>query len=67
MFIVLKFGKLTYNRLKKIFPLLKKSKIDIEENLPNYWAALDENDRRWTIKEEENSRNLLNGVKILTN
>ena len=58
---------MAYNRLKKIFPLLEKSKIDIEENLPNYWTALDENDRRWTIKEEENSRNLLNGVKILTN
>jgi hypothetical protein len=52
--------------LKKIFPLLKKSKIEIEENIPNYWTALDENDRRWTIEEEKNSRKLLSVVKILT-
>lgn len=34
---------------------------------PNYWSALDENDRKWTVNEEENSRKLLDNIKILTN
>ena len=33
--------------------------IELNEDISKYWSALDENDRNWSIKEEENSRNLL--------
>jgi len=37
----------------------------LDEEIDNYWAALDEGDRKWSVKEEENSHKLLTG-EILT-
>jgi hypothetical protein len=35
--------------------------------MDNYWASLDDNDRNWTIKEEQNSRSLMKqGLRQLT-
>lgn len=39
--------------------------IDLNEDISKYWASLDENDRNWSIKEEENAQRLLID-KILT-
>lgn len=39
--------------------------IDLNEDISKYWSALDENDRNWAKKEEENARNLLTS-NILT-
>ena len=39
--------------------------IELDEDIDNYWAALDENDRKWAIREEENARNALN-MPIMT-
>ena len=36
------------------------------EFVDNYWAALNNNDRSWSIKEEENVRKLFPEFKILT-
>jgi len=33
--------------------------IEIDEGLSNYFTTLDEHDRNWSIKEEENSREVL--------
>ena len=37
----------------------------LDEEIDNYWAALDEGDRKWSIREEENSHELLTS-EILT-
>jgi hypothetical protein len=39
---------------------------DLDEDLDNYWASLDENDRKWSIGEEKNNRKILSGFKTLT-
>jgi len=39
--------------------------IELDEDLDNYFNTLDDHDRQWSIKEEENCRNVLN-MKILT-
>ncbi len=40
--------------------------IEVDEDIDNYWASLDLNDRNWSIQEEINSRKLLSGMKLLT-
>ena len=39
--------------------------LEIDEDIANYWSSLDENDRKWSIREELNSRDALN-LSILT-
>lgn len=39
--------------------------IQIDEDIDNYWAALDSGDRKWSIEEEGYARREL-GIKILT-
>ena len=39
--------------------------IELNEAIDNYWASLDDGDREWSIKEEENARSLLTS-QILT-
>ncbi len=38
--------------------------ISIDEDIDNYFAALDEQDRNWSIREELNNRKL--GIKVQT-
>lgn len=38
--------------------------MDIDEDIPSYYNCLDDHDREWSIKEEENVRNVLK-MKIL--
>lgn len=38
----------------------------MDEDIDNYWIALDDNDRDWSVKEEENARENLGGIKIMT-
>jgi len=42
-----------------IFPSYVVGDVDVEANIDNYWAALDDEDRHWSIMEESNSRSLL--------
>ena len=37
----------------------------MDEDVDNYWAALDDDDRKWSIKEEENARQAC-GMQIMT-
>lgn len=50
----------------KIFPKYVVSEIESEEDVDNYWASLDHDQRNWSICEETNSRKLQNGLKMLT-
>merc|ERR1712060_170942 len=42
--------------LQKCFPTLAIGDVEIDEEIDNYWAALDDEDRKWSIREEENVR-----------
>lgn len=58
-FVVLSFclfGGLIFSQLKKISPFFKIGDVEIDENLPDYWDALDDVDKNWSYKEEENMR-----------
>ena len=59
------FGELISKCLYKCMPSLEVGDIEIDESIDNYWAALDDGDREWSLKEEENARILLTS-KILT-
>ena len=47
-----------------LFPVLKIGDLEIDEDLDNYFNCIDDVDRNWSIKEEENARSTLN-MKIL--
>jgi hypothetical protein len=51
--------------LSECFPSLKIGDVEINEDIANYWASLDDMDRKWSTKEEENAREALR-TKILT-
>lgn len=63
--IIYYLGTAIQNCLYECFPSLKIGDIEINEDIDNYWASLDEEDRKWSNKEEENSRNELK-MHILT-
>ena len=44
--------------IKIYLPFSFDNDMNIDEDICNYWDSLDENDRKWSIKEEENSRAL---------
>jgi hypothetical protein len=51
--------------LSMIFPgMIRVGELQVDENLDNYFRALDDHDREWSIKEEENARKNL-GLKTL--
>jgi|Transcript_33533 hypothetical protein len=59
------FGDWFQHQLYECFPNLRIGDIEINEDIDNYWAALDEEDRKWSTREEENIRENL-GSKLLT-
>lgn len=65
-FLVLYFfgGPIT-SCFEKCFPSLAIGDVEIDEEIDNYWAALDDEDRKWSIREEENARKA-GGFSILT-
>jgi len=54
------FRNLLYKWVTRFFPSLKVGDLEIDEDLPNYFTTIDDNDRNWSIKEEEYSREKLN-------
>ena len=63
--LIIFFGRLFTKCLYKCSPGMQIGDIELDEDIDNYWAALDENDRKWAIREEENARNALN-MPIMT-
>jgi hypothetical protein len=60
------FGGAFMRAIYACIPFFKIDKLQLDENIDNYWASLDEEDRNWTKKEEVNAREALGGTKILT-
>ena len=58
-------GDCIQNWLYECFPVLRIGDIEINEDIDNYWACLDEEDRKWSTREEENARSELR-MHILT-
>lgn len=63
--IVWYFGEWCVKMMERCFPNLAIGDIEVNEDLGKYWASLDEQDRKWSLKEEENTRVALK-TKILT-
>lgn len=51
-------GPFIHPHLIKAMPQLTIGDIVVNEDIDNYFAALDEHDRNWSIKEEQNNRKL---------
>ena len=58
------FGNILQGWFYKLMPSLEIGDIEINEEIDNYWIVLDDEDRKWSIEEEKNARNLK--MKILT-
>lgn len=54
-----------YKAACTIIPWLQIGDFEIDEDLPNYFTTIDDNDRNWSQKEEENCREVL-GMQVLT-
>lgn len=55
------FRSWIYKSLAALFPnAIKVGDMEIDEDLDNYFNTLDDHDRNWSIKEEENARSVLN-------
>lgn len=55
----LTLGKWIYKCVYKCFPQLEIGDVDLDEEIDNYYKALNDEDRKWSIKEEENSRQVI--------
>ena len=67
LMVVYFFGYYLEVCIAKCFPSISIGDIDLNEEIDNYWAALDEGDRKWSIEEEKHSRLQLLTSEILTN
>lgn len=63
--ILIIFRNTIYKWIVRVVPRFRVGELEIDEDLDNYFNTLDEHDRTWSIKEEENCRNVLN-MRILT-
>lgn len=51
-------GPAISKKIEKVFPDFAIGDIEVDEDIDNYWASLDEEDRKWAMREEANSRGL---------
>lgn len=58
------FRNVIYNLLMALLPFLHIGNFEIDEDLDNYFNTIDDEDRNWSIKEEENARAVL-GMHVL--
>lgn len=63
--IIYYFGNIIEKWLYACFPSLEIGDIELNEDIDNYWSALDDEDRKWSTREEENARDALK-MSILT-
>lgn len=61
------FGRFLMPCLEKCCPKIKLSDFQVDQPIDNYFASIDEEDRAWSVKEEENARENLRNLKILEN
>lgn len=60
------FGDTLMTWIENLIPYLRVGDIDLKEDIGNFWSAISAEDRRWSIKEEEYTRENLHGMKIMT-
>lgn len=64
--VILKFaGNSIGKKIESMFPNFAIGDIDLDEDIDNYWASLDDEDRKWSQREEQNTRTALN-MPLLT-
>jgi hypothetical protein len=56
IFLVIVFRNSLYKLWTRFVPQSKVGEFEIDEDLDNYFNTLDDHDRQWSIKEEENCR-----------
>ena len=66
LLVCLAFGDRMMNFVMACIPSFRFGDLDIEEEIDSYWNVLNEADRAWSLKEEENIRHVL-GSQVLTN
>lgn len=66
MFVVWLFANAIRACIYKCNPSFKIGNIEVTQEIDTYFDSLNDDDRNWSIKEEENARNNLKGMKILT-
>jgi len=54
------FRNQIFGFITKHVKFMRVGEMELDENLPNYFTTLDEHDRNWSIKEEENCNKLMN-------
>lgn len=62
LFLLFFLGGPISDCLQKCFPSLIIGDVEIDEEIDNYWKALDEDDRKWSIMEEANTRRACSGM-----
>lgn len=69
LFVLLTFNELFGNTVMKClifcFPSLEIGDIELDEDIDNYWASLDDKDRNWALKEDSYSTDTL-GLQLFT-
>lgn len=61
----LTIGGWVYPCIYKCFPQLEIGDVELDEDIDNYYKALDNEDRQWSRQEEENARNII-GIKTMS-
>jgi hypothetical protein len=56
VFFLTVFRNSIFGFVTKTLPSAKVGDLELDEGLPNYFETLDEHDRNWSVKEEENAR-----------
>lgn len=59
------FGSKMFRFFVMLYPGLEIGDVQLDEDIDNYWASLDEKDREWSTLEDKYSRDTL-GLQILT-
>lgn len=64
LLIVYFAGPAISKKIEKKYPSFAIGDLELDEDIDNYWASLDEEDRKWHQREEANSRSL--GMPMLS-
>lgn len=59
------FGSTIMKCLTFCFPSLEIGDVELDEDIDNYWASLDDKDRNWAMKEDEYATSTL-GLQLFT-
>jgi len=59
------FGRWIMPCIEWCCPRVKITEFEVDQPIDNYYRSLDDEDQNWSVKEEENARENLKGLKIL--